>query len=133
MDGGLYIVTLRLDRARELTVGKLGRFSFPAGYYVYVGRAIRGLYARAARHRRKGKTLRWHIDYIREVADWVGVEVGFGRDGECGLARKVAGLPEAREVVPGFGASDCRCRTHLFYFERWPWEIGREIWNRETC
>ncbi|HDH99486.1 MAG TPA: GIY-YIG nuclease family protein [Firmicutes bacterium] len=122
MDGGLYLLLLRLDEPEEITVGRLGRFEFPSGYYIYVGRAKRGLYLRAARHRRGSKRPRWHIDYLRERADWVGVEVRFGQDGECELARKVAELPGAEELVPGFGSSDCGCRTHLFYFRKLPWE-----------
>ena len=127
-DGGLYALVLRLDEPEEITVGKLGRVMFPSGYYIYVGRARKGLYGRVARHRRKYKRLRWHIDYLRERADLVGVEVMFGKDGECELARRIAELPGAEEPVEGFGSSDCGCRTHLFHFEELPWnDLGRFI------
>ena len=35
---------------------------------------------------------------------------------ECETATTVAGLPGGTRPVPGFGSSDCRCRSHLVYF-----------------
>ena len=48
----------------KLTVGRLGTFLFPVGRYIYTGSAKRSIEARIARHLRKKKTLRWHIDYL---------------------------------------------------------------------
>jgi sugar fermentation stimulation protein A len=39
---------------------------------------------------------------------------------ECLLAAAVAALPGAAAAAPRFGASDCRCAAHLFYFTRAP-------------
>ena len=100
-------------------MGKLGRFDFPAGLYVYCGSAQRNLPARIARHRRKRKAQRWHIDYLlaHRAARMVGVEVFRGpKADECRLvaqSRRAGG----KVIVPGFGASDCRrkalCGAHL--------------------
>ena len=51
---GTYALLLRLDKQERITVGKLGTFDFPVGYYLYVGSALGpgGLRARLARHRR---------------------------------------------------------------------------------
>ena len=70
---GTYALVLHLECTEEITVGKLGMFTFPAGYYLYVGSALGpgGLEARLARHRRRGKKLRWHIDYLLEHAQLV--------------------------------------------------------------
>ena len=40
---GTYALVLALDEAATLAVGKLGLFSFPPGYYLYIGSAHRGL------------------------------------------------------------------------------------------
>ena len=52
---GAYVLAVRLDSRRELPVGRLGRFNFPAGWYLYVGSAMGtgGLPARLRRHRRR--------------------------------------------------------------------------------
>jgi sugar fermentation stimulation protein A len=101
----------------RLRVGKLGLFTFPAGYYVYTGSAMRGLQARLDRHRRRRKKLWWHIDYLLRRARIVEVvEVPTRRRMECALNRRVLEMAGARVVVSGFGASDCRCEAHLAYF-----------------
>jgi hypothetical protein len=40
-DVGVYQLWIRLNRNARITVGRLGRFVFPAGMYVYTGRASR--------------------------------------------------------------------------------------------
>ena len=69
MDSGFYQLVVRLGRRRTIVVGRLGRFEFPAGYYVYTGSAKRGLESRIARHLRRRKRMRWHIDYLLQYAD----------------------------------------------------------------
>ncbi len=55
---GTYALLLKLDRWERITVGKLGTFDFPAGYYLYVGSALGpgGLQARLAHHQRGSKS-----------------------------------------------------------------------------
>lgn len=129
MDKGLYHLILRLGRATSLPIGKLGTFSFPPGYYVYTGSALNNLQARINRHRRRHKKLRWHIDYLRCKAELVAIRIypislrsasttAFRT--ECLLNQRVQDLPGAQISVPGFGSSDCRCRSHLTYFQAWP-------------
>ena len=121
IDSGLYQLVIRLKRKQSIGVGRLGRFAFPAGYYVYTGSAERGLESRIARHLRKEKRLRWHIDYVLRYGDIVEAKrYRGGRLSECGLNRKAEGLPGRNIVAPGFGSSDCKCSTHLFYFRRNP-------------
>jgi hypothetical protein len=57
-----YQLWIALRRPLDIEVGRLGVCRFPAGVYVYTGSAKRNLEARIARHCRKDKTLRWHID-----------------------------------------------------------------------
>ena len=113
MNSGIYIAAFRLARPRRIAVGRLGRFDFPAGEYLYVGSAQRHLEARLARHARRRKPLRWHIDYLSTKAEMLGAIIIPGpRSRECEVACELAGLAE--RFIPGFGASDCRCGGHLF-------------------
>ena len=119
MDSGLYCLVLRLARPARIAVGRLGRKRFPAGYYVYVGSARKGLSKRIARHLRAKKSLQWHIDYLRRRAEIIGVKT-YPVGDECALNRRVASLRGAEAVVPRFGSSDCRCRAHLHHFAQMP-------------
>lgn len=116
---GAYVVAFRLPSLRDIRIGRLGVFVFPAGWYLYVGsaRGPGGLQARLARHRRRlgrSKRAHWHVDYFREAAVWAGVWAFIGEERlECAWAVALRDLPGAQIVVPGFGASDCRCPAHL--------------------
>jgi len=117
---GLYQLVIRLKESQLIAVGRRGRFLFPAGYYVYTGSGRGGLESRIARHLRKRKKLRWHIDYLLQSCQIIEVKRYGDDQEECELSRSVERLPGGRVVVRGFGSSDCRCRTHLFYFRRNP-------------
>ena len=117
---GSYALVIRLAHGERLTVGRLGAFDFPAGYYLYLGSARNGLAGRVGRHLRRDKKLHWHIDYLTATAGvcqvwWCGEGEGAERR-ECEWAQ--AALKRGATVkAPGFGASDCRCPTHLLYLE----------------
>ncbi len=123
MDKGSYLLGLCLDQNVVLTVGRLGRFTFPAGYYTYAGsaRGPGGLPARLARHQRQQKHFHWHIDYLlphtRLVEVWTIISE---QRLECVWAWAVRQVSDARVVAPRFGASDCRCPSHLLYFAKRP-------------
>jgi Uri superfamily endonuclease len=108
-----YLLILRFDRPLRTTVGALGEIDLKKGYYAYSGSAKSGLRGRAGRHLSNPVKKRWHIDHItcssslRKVF-WKPHENG----GECRAAGK---LREEFEEVRGFGSSDCRCRSHLFF------------------
>lgn len=120
---GIYILFLHNPRKQHIQIGKLGRFTFVAGYYAYVGTACGpgGLAARLGRHARKDKVLRWHIDYIRQamaVEDaWVSHAPA---SAEHPVAQCLAQLPGISVPVPRFGASDCDCIAHLFFMSQLP-------------
>jgi len=111
---GIYIAVFTLKRRRSITVGRLGPFTFEPGWYFYVGSAQRGLESRLTRHARPDKTQHWHIDYLAAKAQFAcALTLPAGREAECRLARRIA--RRYAGPVAGFGASDCNCRTHLFY------------------
>jgi Uri superfamily endonuclease len=108
-----YQLKIEVERPVTLRVGRLGEFLFPAGRYVYTGSARRNMEARIARHLRREKTLRWHIDWLLSADAVHVVAVVRSRTEECALNQKARGV----FLVPGFGASDCRsaCGSHLRY------------------
>ena len=70
---GSYVLLIHLTGSVSLTVGRLGRFYFPAGYYIYFGSALGGLEARIGRHLRQHKKTHWHIDWLTAVGNLVQV------------------------------------------------------------
>lgn len=108
-----YQLTIMAARSVQVSVGRFGEFKFPAGTYVYTGSAKRNIEARIARHLRKQKTLRWHIDWLLAAPGVKITSVRRSVEDECVLNQKTGG----EIVVPGFGASDCvkGCGSHLRY------------------
>ncbi len=120
---GTYILFAHLDHETTLSIGRLGDFDFPAGYYCYVGsaRGPGGLQARLARHLRARKRPRWHVDYLLQVATITEIwrASSFERL-ECRWAEALLHLTGATLPVPRFGSSDCGCAAHLFLFGALP-------------
>ena len=122
-EAGSYVLIARLDRPVKIAVGRLGTFVFEAGWYAYAGSALGpgGLAARLEHHYRRDKTMQWHIDFLLAHAELV--EVWWAVDKkrkECTWAAALRSVPGARVPVPNFGASDCKCLTHLVYFTQPP-------------
>lgn len=120
---GTYVLWLQLAGDQRVRVGRLGDFSFPAGIYGYVGSAFGpgGLRSRLGRHFRCRKKNRWHVDYLRESADVAGAWLSYDAQGhEHEWARALTGMRGAGIAVPGFGASDCDCISHLVRFSKLP-------------
>lgn len=112
---GSYVLLMELNEDADIKIGALGTIHFRKGCYAYVGSAMNGIEKRVERHMKKEKKKRWHIDYFLEKAKIVKV---FYKESiekeEC----KLAGLfIKNAAYVKNFGASDCRCHSHLFYSE----------------
>ncbi len=115
---GTYALILFLAKDTTIRVGALGRFRFPRGYYIYLGSAMNGLDARIKRHLGRKKRTFWHIDYFLRHARIIDVWMQPGRRLlECSWASRVLALENARVIAERFGASDCRCRTHLIHLK----------------
>jgi Uri superfamily endonuclease len=138
-NSGEYILELYLAQPATLQVGRLGKFTFPAGVYLYFGSACGpgGLQARLSRHLLPTSTrrLHWHIDYLRAAAELraagylaISCQELAARRLECLWSQAAASLPGSRAPVPGFGASDCRsrCPAHLLMI-RIPEATGRPV------
>jgi Uri superfamily endonuclease len=108
-----YQLSIKVRGPVRIRVGRLGTFLFPSGLYIYTGSAKRNLEARIARHLRKEKAIRWHIDWLLSAPGVKVAAVKRSSKGECALNQKISGI----DIAPGFGASDCRngCESHLRY------------------
>lgn len=120
---GTYVLLLEACRWTRLTIGKFGQLPLQPGCYLYVGSAHGpgGIRARVGRHLKSGKSLRWHIDYLREWSR--PIVIWYTCDSRPLEPIWVDALSEVNGItVPmtGFGASDHSGRTHLYFCRRCP-------------
>jgi len=115
---GAYCLIIEVPEEREIVVGGLGSHRYQRGVYAYVGSALAGVEQRVRRHKSTIKKSRWHIDYLLANADIVATVAipGERKEVECGIAQALQRCEGASIPVLGFGASDCRCDSHLLYF-----------------
>jgi len=111
---GVYVLLIWVKRKKRIRTGKLGSLEFARGLYFYVGRALNGLEKRIKRHLKKSKRHFWHIDYLLEYSDILGIIYvrTFYKESECNIAYS---LGKRFKLIENFGSSDCRCRSHLFF------------------
>ena len=109
---GSYILLIELTEEQTIGIGSLNTVKFPRGCYAYVGSAMNGLESRVSRHLRSNKKIYWHIDYLLQrafISNTVLCETE--KRAECTIAQA---LGHQFDSVPGFGSSDCKCKSHLF-------------------
>ena len=118
MDKGIYCLVFKNPDC-TVRVGALGRLPFRAGWHIYVGSALgSGGLKRLERHialaQKRDKQPKWHIDYLLTDPRFLlssAVSAATAERLECPLARAIG----SGDHVPGFGCSDCDCRSHLMY------------------
>ena len=111
--GGSYVLLIKLPEEQTITVGSLPDTCFPGGSYAYVGSAMGGIKSRLGYHFKSSKKRHWHIDYLLERATIIGISICETEyRSECAIARA---LSSRFDSIPGFGSSDCRCRSHLLF------------------
>jgi Uri superfamily endonuclease len=120
---GTYALILACLREKRLRIGKLGEIHLQPGYFVYLGSAFGpgGLAARLSHHRRPIVRPHWHIDYLRPAT--VLTEIWFTCDPssrEHLWADLIAHIKHGFILLPGFGSTDCTCRSHLFFLRDRP-------------
>ena len=110
---GSYALLIQLPEAQSLNVGSLKAIAFPRGNYAYVGSAMGGFKTRLNRHLKSDKKPRWHIDYLLQKTSISSVIICEAEEKiECAIARA---LRHRFNSIPYFGASDCKCPSHLFF------------------
>ncbi len=115
---GTYLIQLHSQKKQTIASGKFAGVAIEQGYYLYIGSALGpgGIKSRVGRHLKKDKPLKWHIDHLRQITrvslicltyqpqrledDWVG---------------KLAENRNLSTPIKGFGATDTRHHSHLFY------------------
>ena len=120
---GTYALVFTAKQKKRLGIGKLGTLNLQPGCYVYVGSAFGpgGLKARVGHHRKKSSRRHWHIDYLSNYLP--PAEVWFTYDPTHREHHWSEVLSYARGAscpLPGFGSSDCHCRSHLHFFSSRP-------------
>lgn len=112
----VYLVFFKVNKEKTLEIGALGKTDFKPGTYIYAGSGRTNVEKRIQRHFSKNKNNHWHIDYFSENAEpfdyFILPEIS---SFECFMAEK---LEKWCEPVESFGASDCECNSHLFYFSQ---------------
>ena len=110
---GSYLLLVRLATEKDILIGKLGYIHFPKASYAYVGSAMNGFKARLAHHLKEEKRPHWHIDYLLNEADVLEIISHPSKQREeCVLAQALA---KGLQSIPGFGSSDCKCNSHLYF------------------
>lgn len=110
---GVYLLLIRLRKRRWVQIGATGYRFFLRGSYGYVGSARKGMRSRLNRHLKNAKRLHWHIDYLLQYGEVEAIVYGqCPSNRECMLANE---LRRTFKFLPGFGCTDCRCPSHLFF------------------
>lgn len=106
---------IELAERSAVEIGRAGSVELEPGLYGYVGSALGpgGLAARLRRHASRPVRKHWHVDHLLDRAKLLGaLVIEDDHRHECAWAAWLKG--EALASIAGFGASDCRCRGHLF-------------------
>lgn len=121
--GGTYVLVLEVRDLARIKAGRLGELEITPGWYAYIGSAFGpgGVAARCNHHLGISQRPHWHIDYLRAISELT--EIWFSYDSarmEHTWSNLVGNGRGATQPFPGFGASDCDCRSHLFRFSVYP-------------
>lgn len=120
---GTYALILKCLHQRNIEFGKLGEMNVLKGCYVYVGSAFGygGLFSRIKHHCQIEKSFHWHIDYLRPAVEinsvWYSLDPIKREHQWAGIFMRTHGV---KLPIKGFGSSDCKCDSHLFYFSNPP-------------
>ncbi len=123
---GTYLLCLLLKERIELEVAALGNLEFNKGNYIYVGSAMANkgsssLINRVKRHLKDSaeKKLHWHIDFFLKNKKVEIIKIYLIPSKiklECTIAKELEKSSE--DSIKNFGSSDCKCKSHLFYFNK---------------
>ena len=122
-ESGTYALILTTSIEKSIDIGKLGTLLVKPGYYAYVGSAFGpgGLKARINHHLNHSSRPHWHLDYLNSTLRLC--EIWYTYDPvrrEHQWAEVHAQTKGVLMPLPGFGSTDCRCRSHLFFYRSKP-------------
>jgi Uri superfamily endonuclease len=110
---GSYILLIWVENTGHIRFGRRRSSIFREGLYAYVGSGLNNLTKRVHRHFTHRKRLWWHIDYLTRRSTVIGA---FTLEYPHPLEERIAAkLSSYYQFIDGFGSSDRRSRSHLFY------------------
>ena len=118
---GKYVLIIKISRDLQFNFSKkkIGA-SLSKGIYLYIGSAMGpgGLEKRLARHKRKNKKLKWHIDYLttQREATPIGSLVIKSNIPEAAIVEKLLKLQDFKIAIKGFGSTDSKAISHLLKY-----------------
>lgn len=119
---GTYALVLNNCSHAFAKIGRWGTLAIQPGYYIYVGSAFGpgGVRARVARHCRDAESMHWHIDYLRKYT--TPLSIWYSHAPVHLEHQWAAALAKMKDIRPveGFGCTDCKCESHLFFSARAP-------------
>ena len=120
---GTYALIFSGLKKGPVVIGKLGTLQLQTGFYVYIGSAFGpgGLKARIKHHINHSSRPHWHLDYLSPILKLC--EIWYTYDQTRREHQWAAIHSQTRGVflpLPGFGSSDCRCLSHLFFYKSKP-------------
>ena len=125
---GSYILLIYNSEKFEKNIGKKLKFVFPVGFYSYIGSAM-GESSTSIKHRLNRHVKSsfdknqphpfWHIDYFLATLSvellTIYILPNRIKKEECHISDMLRSYCD--DVFERFGCSDCKCPSHLFYFE----------------
>ena len=123
---GSYILVIRIPEIIEITIGALGSILFDKGFYLYIGSAMGGYGSNTLENRVKrhispsnNKKTHWHIDYLLNYEKSIITQLYLIPTLyrlECIIAKEIMDFSD--DNIEDFGSSECKCNSHLFYFQQ---------------
>jgi len=122
VDKGSYVLILENKNNFTMKIGKIGNILFKKGYYLYTGSALNSLEKRIKRHFSRNKKIFWHIDYIVPYKMKIKKVYLIRHNKEIRKEEELASkfLKISDSYIKGFGATDSKIISHLFYFKENP-------------
>ena len=120
---GTYVLVVSARANRLVRVGRLGRLRLQSGFYVYVGSAFGsgGVRVRLMHHSQPSHRPHWHVDYLRRHTSLEEVWYCHDRVSREHEWTRCLGIQLGASIpLAGFGASDCQCESHLYFFKSRP-------------
>lgn len=117
-DKGSYCLIICVKRDCRIKIGAMGMTQFEKGYYIYVGSALNTLNKRISRHISTDKKKHWHMDYLSLNKNTKIVQVIYthcDKKIECDISCHIN--ENTNKYIEDFGCSDCKCMSHLYYFD----------------
>ena len=117
MAPGTYVLIIEVPKDVTFFVGSLGEIKIKKGALLYVGSGLNGVEKRIMRHFRREKKRHWHIDYITSILQpKIAVYIVDERKLEDAVAKELLSNHHLTPIL-GFGATDSKLSTHLFWGE----------------